>query len=101
MPNNNDNRKLLLYVSISIILHLLILYFLPIGFLHGSAQSDSDLNDYGYVQLVDYQPAPIEEETAEEDTELTEDPAAEEPQEIEEEMEEPEPEPEQNEPEEE
>jgi len=89
MPNNNDNRKLLLYVSISIILHLLLLYFLPIGFLHGSAQSESELNDYGYVQLVDYQPAPIEEETAEQDTELTEDPAAEELQQIEEEEPEP------------
>lgn len=84
MPNNNDDRKLLLYISISIILHLLILYFLPIGFLHGSAQSESDLNDYGYVQLVDYQPAPVEEETSEQDTELTEDPAVEELQEIEE-----------------
>lgn len=92
MPNNNDDRKLLLYVSISIILHLLILYFLPIGFLHGSAQSESDLNDYGYVQLVDYQPAPVEEETAEEEAELTEDPDEEELEEIEEEVEEPEPE---------
>ncbi len=94
MPNNNDDKKLLLYVSISIILHFLILYFLPIGFLHGSAQSESDLNDYGYVQLIDYQPAPIEEETAEEDTELTEDPAAEELQELEEEIEETEEKPE-------
>jgi protein TonB len=88
MPNNNDDRKLLLYVSISIILHLLILYFLPIGFLHGSAQSESDLNDYGYVQLVDYQPSPLEAETAEEEAELTEDPDEEELEEIEEEVEE-------------
>jgi protein TonB len=85
MPNNNDDRKLLFYISLSIILHLLILYFLPIGFLHGSAKSDSDLSDYGYVQLVDYQPAPIEEETAEEEAEVIEEPAEEKQEEIEEE----------------
>ena len=93
MPNNNDDRKLLLYISISIVLHLLVIYFLPIGFLHGSAQSESELNDYGYVQMVDYQPSPIETENAVEEAELTEDPDEEELEEIEE-VEEPEKEPE-------
>ncbi|TDX46845.1 protein TonB [Halanaerobium congolense] len=92
MPNNNDDRKLLLYISISIVLHLLVIYFLPIGFLHGSAQSESELNDYGYVQMVDYQPSPIETENAVEEAELTEDPDEEELEEIEE-VEEPEKEP--------
>jgi len=82
MPNNNDDRKLLLYISISIVVHFLIIYFLPIGFLHGSAQSESELNDYGYVQMVDYQPAPVEEETAVEEVEPIEEPPAEEPEEI-------------------
>lgn len=74
MPNNNDNRKLLLYIIISIILHLLTLYFLPIGFLHGSAQSENELDDYGYVQMIEYQPAPLKEKNVEEEAELTEDP---------------------------
>lgn len=81
MPNKNDDRKLLFYIIVSIILHLLILYFLPIGFLHGSAQSESDLNDYGYVQLVDFQPAPIEDNTSEKAKELTDETEEEELQE--------------------
>ncbi|MFW5809895.1 MAG: hypothetical protein ACOCWN_05435, partial [Halanaerobium sp.] len=67
MPNNNDDRKLLIYIIISVIFHLLLLYFLPIGFLHGSAQSENELSEYEYVQMVDYEPAPFEEENVEEE----------------------------------
>lgn len=60
MPNKHNKNNLFLYIGISVILHLLILYFLPIGFLQGNDQSEGELQDYGYVQLVNYQPSPLQ-----------------------------------------
>jgi protein TonB len=72
MPNKHDKNNLFLYIGISVILHLLILYFLPIGFLQGNAQSEGELNDYGYVQLVNYQPSPIQVNEPEPEAEVNE-----------------------------
>ncbi|MGM0601697.1 MAG: TonB family protein [Bacillota bacterium] len=113
MPENDNQNKLAAYVVFSIILHLLLLYFIPFGFMQGNVRGEnSDLNDYGYVQIVEYQPAPmqvedpvpqeeVEEITAEQEEipEEIEEPEPEEmekPEEIEEpeEVQEPEPEPE-------
>jgi protein TonB len=100
MPNKHDKNNLFLYIGISVILHLLILYFLPIGFLQGNARSEGELHDYGYVQLVDYQPSPVQVNEPEPEAEVTEpveeideteeeeeiEETAEEPEEIEEEQ---------------
>lgn len=78
MPNNNDKNNLFLYIVLSIIFHFVLLYFLPFGFLNGNVKSESNLNDYGYVQMVEYQPAPLQNKVVEEEAELTEDPVKEE-----------------------
>ncbi len=70
MPNKHDKNNLFLYIGISVILHLFILYFLPIGFLQGNARSEGELNDYGYVQLVNYQPSPVQVDEPEEEAEV-------------------------------
>ncbi|ADQ14695.1 TonB family protein [Halanaerobium hydrogeniformans] len=57
MPNKNDQNKLLKYIILSLIFHLIIIYIIPIGFMHGSAQSNGQLSDYRYIQMVDYQPS--------------------------------------------
>lgn len=92
MPNNNDQNKLLKYIVLSLIFHLLIIYIIPIGFMHGSAQSDGQLNDYRYIQMVDYQPSPLDAEQvepeAEEDEEIVEEDLAETDDPVEEEIEE-------------
>jgi len=72
MPNKHEKNNLFVYISISIVLHLLVLYFLPIGFLQGSVQSEGDLNDYGYVQMVNYQPSPVQVTEPEPEAEVQE-----------------------------
>ena len=72
MPNKYEKNNLFLYISISIVLHLLLLYFLPIGFLQGSVQSEGELNDYGYVQMVNYQPSPVQVTEPEPEAEVEE-----------------------------
>ncbi|RCW51503.1 MULTISPECIES: energy transducer TonB [unclassified Halanaerobium] len=63
MSGNDNQNKLAAYVVFSIILHLLLLYFIPFGFMQGNVRGENtDLNDYGYIQLVEYQPAPLQTE---------------------------------------
>lgn len=52
---NNDKSRLFLYVTLSLIIHLLLFYFFPFGYLEGFSNEDAQGENFGYVQLVEYQ----------------------------------------------
>jgi len=67
--NFNDDKKdrLYIFITISLIAHLLIFYLVPWGGLSGSLASDgSDQRDFEFIQVVDFQPMPDEPEAVEE-----------------------------------
>ncbi len=68
MNFNNDNKdRLYIFITISLIAHLLIFYLVPWGGLSGSLASDgSDQRDFEFIQVVDFQPMPDEPEAVEE-----------------------------------
>lgn len=66
--NLNEDKKdrLYIFITISLIAHLLIFYLVPWGGLSGSLASDgSDQRDFEFIQVVDFQPIPEEPELVE------------------------------------
>lgn len=94
---NNDRSKLFLYVTISLIFHLLLFYFFPFGYLQGFSNEEASGENFGYVQYVEYKTQSnqkTEEETKPEPEEVSEENQKKEIEEPEEEIEEEEVEPE-------
>ena len=92
--NKEPKDRLYIYIAISLIAHLLIFYFMPWGGLaSGLRDGGRNLQDFEFIQMVDFESVPVEEPADEEvevEPEPEEEPIAEEEIEPEEEVEEPE-----------
>jgi protein TonB len=53
---NNSDKKLIIYIIVSLIIHLSFFYFLPLSDQAGMA-SQNEKDDFGFIQVVDYQPS--------------------------------------------
>lgn len=53
---NNSGNKLLIYIFISLLIHFSILIFFPLADRAGVASNDNRTRDFGFIQVVEYQP---------------------------------------------
>lgn len=64
----NKSSKLVVYIIISLVFHLVFFYIFPLGNLAGVAGGEETEEDFGYIQVVEYQP-PTQTTDAEGDAE--------------------------------
>ena len=54
--NKRSNNKLIIYIVVSLVIHLTLFYFFPLNNKAGVA-SEKDTNDFGFIQVVEYEPS--------------------------------------------